>query len=104
MIRSCAGNTCLYAAASFSSDKSYYVLTCSGPDPTTVRIYDSDNNQIFSWQENETLRAKVSLIIKPVTFDLYVNVNGYDAKVRLRLPPQLDKDDLDTKYPMLVYT
>lgn len=83
---------------------SYYTLTCSGPDPTTVRIYDSSHNQIFSWQENETLRARISLVLEPVIKDFYVNVNGYDAKVKLRLPPQLDENDVDTKYPLLVYS
>ncbi|XP_046425716.1 venom dipeptidyl peptidase 4-like [Neodiprion fabricii] len=98
------GNNCLYAAASFSSDFSHYVVTCSGPDPVTVRVYNSSHEQVLSWQENETLRAKISLVLKPVIKDFYVTVNGYNAKVRLRLPPQLDESDTDTKYPMLVYT
>ncbi|XP_012252193.2 venom dipeptidyl peptidase 4 [Athalia rosae] len=98
-------NTCKYATASFSKDKSYYVLTCSGPDPATVRVYNStDHSQIYSWQENLALREKISLVLKPTVKDITVNINGYDARVRLRLPPNLDENDTKTKYPMLVET
>ncbi|XP_046746461.1 venom dipeptidyl peptidase 4-like [Diprion similis] len=98
------GNNCLYATASFSYDFSHYALTCSGPDPVTVRIYNSSHEQVLSWDDNEVLRASISHVLKPIIKDFYVTVNGYDAKVRLRLPPQFNESDTHTKYPMLVET
>lgn len=93
------GRQCKYADAKFSSDKSFYALTCSGPDPPNSVIYNSMGNQIFAWQSNEVLRTKLTHRLQPVMKDISVTVNGYKSDVKLFLPPGFDESE---KYPMLV--
>ncbi|XP_015601081.1 venom dipeptidyl peptidase 4 isoform X2 [Cephus cinctus] len=94
------GNNCTYATVRFSSDMSFYTLTCAGPDPTTARIYNSSHQQVYSWQENESLRERLKAKLQPTPLNLIITANGYGSKVRLLLPPQFDEND---SYPMMVY-
>ncbi|XP_012270205.1 venom dipeptidyl peptidase 4 isoform X2 [Orussus abietinus] len=93
------GNNCTYVSASFSRDKSHYSLTCLGPDPSTVRIYDSNHKLVTSWEENKPLREKLAARTQPTVKDLTVNINGYDCKVRLLLPPNFSKKK---SYPLIL--
>lgn len=93
------GNTCTYADAIFSPLRSYYVLTCQGPDPTFVSIFDTNHEKIHSWQDNRFLRRKLAGKEMPLIKKLNVLANGYESKVKLLLPHNFD----ETKtYPMLV--
>lgn len=94
------GNSCKYVSSvTFSKDFSRYVLTCSGPDPATVRIYDFENSELYTWSNNRQLRQMLAKRILPKQKDLYVESHGFDAKVRLLLPDDFDESK---KYPMLV--
>ncbi|KAK2581827.1 hypothetical protein KPH14_002294 [Odynerus spinipes] len=93
------GNFCTYADAIFSLLRSYYVLTCQGPDPVSVSIFNSDHQKVYTWQDNLSLRSKLAERELPLVKNLHVRVNGYESKVKLFLPHNFD----ETKsYPMLV--
>lgn len=94
------GNKCTYAGASFSKLKSYYALTCSGPDPPTTIIYNENHQPILTWKSNLMIRELLSRRLIPQQRDFNVTVNGYDSRVRLLLPPDFDENK---SYPLLVY-
>ncbi|XP_076290465.1 venom dipeptidyl peptidase 4 [Lasioglossum baleicum] len=93
------GNACTYAYPSFSSNASYYVVSCTGPNPTFVVVFDSSQNPLYSWEENRSLRRKLATRLQPLIQNLNVRVNGYDSKVRLYLPPDFDQTK---SYPLLI--
>ncbi|XP_058801834.1 venom dipeptidyl peptidase 4-like isoform X2 [Phymastichus coffea] len=95
------GNACRYAnSISFSTNLSHYVLTCAGPDPATIRVYDLDgSHELYTWSRNDRLREVLATRIMPKQMDLYIESHGFDAKVRMLVPPDLDKSK---KYPMLI--
>lgn len=100
------GVACTYAAASFSKDFSYYTITCSGPTPTYVRVYNSAGQKILDWEENTASRQKLEQYQKPHSQFLQIPVTGgYKAMVKLLLPPEINFDSPDPakKYPMIVY-
>ncbi|KAL6257404.1 hypothetical protein P5V15_010976 [Pogonomyrmex californicus] len=94
------GNRCAYATASFSLLRSYYSLICSGPDPATVTINDANHQPVLTWKLNEMVRTLLSRRLIPQRKDFNVTVNGYDARVRLLLPPDFDENET---YPLLVF-
>lgn len=93
------GNLCTYATASFSKRRSHYALTCSGPDPVSVTIFNANHSRLLLWEDNPELREKLAERTQPLTKNLYVKANGYYSNVRLLLPPDFD----ETKsYPLLI--
>nr|CAD7426094.1 unnamed protein product [Timema monikensis] len=79
------GNQCLY--------KDLVTNASSSGDDATVQV----------WESNEVFRESVSGRSYPDWYTTQVPVDGgFDATVRLWLPPGLDTSG-DTKYPMLVY-
>lgn len=94
-----AGNKCAYATASFSSLRSYYALTCSGPDPMTITINDENHQPVLTWKDYSFLRQLLSRRLMPQQRDFNITVNGYDSRVRLLLPPNFDENE---SYPLLV--
>lgn len=98
-VASFSGNTCTYSYAYFSPDSSYYVLACSGPDPTTISIFDADHRQLYTWEENLSLRRKLASRAQPLVKNLYVKANGYNSTVRLYLPHDFDERK---SYPLLI--
>lgn len=94
------GNKCTYATASFSSQRSYYSLICSGPDLTTVTINDENHQPVLTWNTNEKTRKLLSQRLAPQQKDFNITVNGYDSRVRLLLPPDFDENK---SYPLLVF-
>lgn len=93
------GNKCTYATASFSRLRSYYALTCSGPDPATITIMDRNHQPILIWKTNLLIRQLLSQRLMPQQRNFNITVNGYDSRVRLLLPPNFDENK---SYPLLV--
>ncbi|KAM0733934.1 Venom dipeptidyl peptidase 4 [Formica fusca] len=93
------GNKCTYATASFSRLRSYYALTCSGPDPATITIMDRNHQPILIWKTNLLIRQLLSQRLMPQQRNFNISVNGYDSRVRLLLPPNFDENK---SYPLLV--
>lgn len=86
-------------SVSFSTDFSHYALTCSGPDPSVIIIYDLEGRENFVWNANPELRAMLKAKVLPKQMDEIVTANGFDARVRLLLP---DDFDPNKKYPLLL--
>lgn len=100
------GNNCTYAAASFSKSFSNYALTCSGPDPTIVDIYESETDtKIRDWEHNTNLRTKIKNYDLPTEHFVRIAIPGtpYEAAVKLMLPKEIDFETPgDKKYPMII--
>ncbi|XP_018402470.1 PREDICTED: venom dipeptidyl peptidase 4-like [Cyphomyrmex costatus] len=94
------GNRCTYATASFSRQRSYYALTCSGPDPITVTINDNNHQPVLTWNTNKLVRILLSRRLMPQQRNFNITVNGYDCKVRLLLPPDFDESK---SYPLMLF-
>lgn len=110
-IKTPEGNDCTYASASFSRDFTYYVATCSGPDPSTAKIYkinlSSQANEVMTWEDNVDLRQRLALKDLPKTRIMRVAVDGgFSAAVKIQYPSEIDLDADSVvsgeKYPMLV--
>lgn len=98
-------DSCSYATTSFSRDMSYYVMTCSGPNPSFVKIFKTGAEEIMTWEENLALRTSLEQKIMPQVKTFFVDVGGgFKAAVKMQLPPQIDFEGKDetTKYPMQV--
>ncbi|KAG7311672.1 hypothetical protein JYU34_002725, partial [Plutella xylostella] len=100
------GGICSYASASLSRGGRYMSVTCSSPDePAAVYLFDALNERnLYTWETNAIVRERLAgkavqqKIITTVPLD-----NGHPAPVRLLLPPGLDVNDTNTKYPVMFY-
>lgn len=99
-VRTPEAHNCTYVGGvSFSTDFSHYALTCSGPDPSVIIIYDLEGRENFVWNANMDLREMLKGKLMPKIRDEVVNANGFDARVRLLMPPDFDPAK---KYPLLL--
>ncbi|KAK3915564.1 Venom dipeptidyl peptidase 4 [Frankliniella fusca] len=101
------GQDCTYAGALLSKDFTYGVLSCQGPDPAWYALYAVQGAgapvRLRMWEDNADLRARLATRLRPDFYDDWVPVEGgFRAKVRLYLPPGMDKSGA-TKYPLLVF-
>ncbi|XP_046609663.1 dipeptidyl peptidase 4 isoform X3 [Neodiprion virginianus] len=97
--------TCQYHNAVFSPGLDYFVLECLGPSIPTVALYKTtlpDPRFIGLLQNNTELRERVEKIALPQVKTFPVQISGgYNAQVRLHLPPGLREEEI-TRYPMVV--
>ncbi|XP_055640244.1 venom dipeptidyl peptidase 4 [Toxorhynchites rutilus septentrionalis] len=98
---------CNYASISFSTDYSHFAATCSGPTPAYMQIFrTADRQPLIDWEWNVALRNKLANYKKTQVKFIKVPVgDGFEASVRLYLPPEIDFEDLknnEDKYPMIV--
>ncbi|XP_024943721.1 prolyl endopeptidase FAP [Cephus cinctus] len=96
---------CQYHSAVFSPGLEYFVLECLGPGIPTVSLYKTEMPEprfIALLQNNTLLRERISKLALPQikTFPVQIS-GGYNAQVRLYLPPGLREDEI-TRYPMVV--
>ncbi|XP_052125310.1 venom dipeptidyl peptidase 4 [Frankliniella occidentalis] len=103
------GKDCTYGGALFSKKFTYGVLSCLGPDPAYYALYSVQGTPagkpalIRMWEDNADLRARLATRLRPDFYDDWVPVEGgFNARVRLYLPPGMDKSGA-TKYPLLVF-
>ncbi|KAI5632829.1 venom dipeptidyl peptidase 4 [Phthorimaea operculella] len=100
------GGNCSWVTASASLGGRYLTVTCSSIDePSAVFIIDPwTATVLYTWEDNAVVRQ--NLIGKQRPTSLIFNVpleNGFPAPVRLHLPPGLDMNDTNTKYPMIFH-
>lgn len=99
------GNKCTYVSASFSTDLSYYAMTCSGPDPAVVKIYRNGFTDELTWQRNDALRKRIEEYALPRIEIFNVPVEGgFEAAVKMLLPPEIDMENPEDndKHPLIV--
>ncbi|XP_036146942.1 dipeptidyl aminopeptidase-like protein 6 isoform X3 [Monomorium pharaonis] len=97
---------CQYHHAIFPpADFKYFVLECLGPGIPTVGLYKMElgiPRLIATLQNNTLLREKIGNIALPQVKTFPVQISGgYNAQVRLHLPPGLREDEI-TRYPLVV--
>ncbi|XP_050457297.1 inactive dipeptidyl peptidase 10 isoform X1 [Cataglyphis hispanica] len=97
---------CQYHNAIFpSKGLDYFVLECLGPGIPTVALYKTEMPMprlIMILQNNTLLRERVASIALPQVKTFPVQISGgYNAQVRLHLPPGLREDEI-TRYPLVV--
>ncbi|XP_053209557.1 dipeptidyl peptidase 4-like isoform X2 [Panonychus citri] len=96
-------NDCLYSRAFFNEDASAYILSCLGPGiPRTELRITKSNSLVTTLQPNDALREKADELLLPKVKLLQVPIEGgYNASVKLLLPPGLREDEI-TKYPLVI--
>ncbi|XP_076160555.1 dipeptidyl peptidase 10 isoform X2 [Ptiloglossa arizonensis] len=97
---------CQYHNAIFPpGSTNYFVLECYGPSIPTVALYKTEipmPRLIYVLQNNTLLREKVANLALPQVKTFPVQISGgYNAQVRLHLPPGLREDEI-TRYPLIV--
>ncbi|KAL0116963.1 hypothetical protein PUN28_010084 [Cardiocondyla obscurior] len=97
---------CQYHNAIFpSADFEYFILECLGPGIPTVALYKMEMSLprlVTTLQNNTLLRERIGSIALPQVKTFPVQISGgYNAQVRLHLPPGLREDEI-TRYPLVV--
>lgn len=97
-------NNCLYNRVHMSSQFSYFVLECLGPDTPSVYLVDSSlAKKIFILNDGNEMAELLSEIAMPQikTFSVEIK-NGFHAQVRLFLPPVVNEEE-DEIYPLILH-
>lgn len=103
--RTVYGNTfCLHNDATFSTNGTYYILNCAGPDVPEISFHSRDNGLQFLWEDNRRIQIAMQRILeKPGKIFQEVELPyGYKAQVMLILPPELNYNK-NVKYPLVVH-
>ncbi|KAJ2944624.1 hypothetical protein O0L34_g3977 [Tuta absoluta] len=98
------GGQCSWVAATASLGGRYLTITCSSIDePSAVFIVDPWNTTVlYTWEDNGQVRQNLTDKQRPTSLIFNVPLeNGFPAPVRLHLPPGLDMNDTNTKYPLI---
>ncbi|KAK9510889.1 hypothetical protein O3M35_005573 [Rhynocoris fuscipes] len=94
--------SCLYHNVIFSPNSAYYILECLGPGLPTISLHQADGTKLTTLQNNTKLYDKISKVALPQIKTFPVEISGgYQAQVRLFLPPGLKEGEI-TKYPLLL--
>ncbi|CAK9813213.1 Inactive dipeptidyl peptidase 10 [Anthophora plagiata] len=97
---------CQYHNAIFPTvGTDYFILECYGPSIPTVTLYKTKfpmPRLIYVLQNNTLLRERVAKLALPQVKTFPVQISGgYNAQVKLHLPPGLREDEI-TRYPLIV--
>lgn len=97
-------NNCLYNRVHMSSDFSYYVLECLGPDSPSVYLVDSSSGKkILILNLGAELAESVKELAMPQVKTFSVEIkDGLHAQVRLFLPPSA-KEDEEVSFPLILH-
>lgn len=92
---------CKYNSAYFSTDGTYYRLSCSGPGLPLYTLRDSRGAgaEIRVLEDNELLASILQNIAMPSVTHGTLKISGFDLWYQLILPPNFDKTK---KYPLLI--
>ncbi|XP_018328752.1 inactive dipeptidyl peptidase 10 isoform X2 [Agrilus planipennis] len=96
---------CLYHNVIFSPGATYFVIECLGPNVPNSKLYKTSIPKpklLLTLQDNSQLVKRISKMAQPQikTFPVQIS-GGYQAHVRLFLPPGLREDEI-TRYPLVV--
>lgn len=97
-------NNCLYNRVHMSSDFSYYVLECLGPESPSIYLVDSKiAKKIFIINHGAELAENVKELSMPQVKTFSVEIkDGFHAQVRLFLPPAA-KEDEEVSFPLILH-
>lgn len=97
-------NNCLYNKVYFSTEYSYYVQECLGPDSPSIYLVETvTNTKILVLNDGDALRNRLAQLAIPQirTFDVEIR-HGFHAQVRLFLPPGM-KEEEDISFPLILH-
>lgn len=97
-------NNCLYNRAHMSTDFSYYVQECLGPETPSIYLVDSLlAKKIFIINSGAELAQNVLELALPQVKTFSVEIrDGFQAQVRLLLPP-MAKEDEEVSFPLILH-
>jgi hypothetical protein len=97
---------CQYHNVVFSPGLNYYALECLGPGVPRVQLYATRGTTpklLATLQNNTQLIERASKMALPQVKTFPVQISGgYNAQVRLHLPPGLREEEI-TRYPLVVH-
>lgn len=95
--------SCLYNNIRLSDRFTYFIQECLGPTiPTTFIVKTSTRARLYTLDDGRYLRDKLEPIAVPNIKKFSVVIkNGFEAQVKLYLPPMLNEDE-DLAYPLIV--
>lgn len=95
--------SCLYNNIRLSDRFTYFIQECLGPTiPTTFVVNTATRARLFTLDDGQYLREKLEPIAVPTIKKFSVVIkNGFEAQVKLYLPPMLNEDE-DLAYPLIV--
>ncbi|XP_059485201.1 inactive dipeptidyl peptidase 10-like isoform X3 [Neocloeon triangulifer] len=95
---------CLYSNAYFSPTARFYVHECLGPEPPVVWLVDAASNlRVALLDDHPSLRNTLATLALPriKTFEVEIE-GGYQAQVRLFLPPGLREYE-EMSFPLVLH-
>uniref|UniRef100_A0A646QBZ2 Venom dipeptidyl peptidase 4 n=1 Tax=Hemiscolopendra marginata TaxID=943146 RepID=A0A646QBZ2_9MYRI len=94
---------CLYVNTKFSVENSYFILECLGPGVPKIFLFSTRNNKTrVELNSNSVLEEFILTKAMPQIRTFRVPLSsGYEAHVRLYLPPGL-RDEEITTYPLII--
>lgn len=97
-------NNCLYNKIYFSSNFTYYVQECLGPDSPSIYLVETSSNQkIFTLNSGDMLRRRLAQLALPQMRTIDVEIrHGFHAQVRLFLPPGM-KEEEEVSFPLILH-
>lgn len=97
--------SCLFNKVHIGPQHRFYIQECLGPDPPTSFIIDlKTNRKIMTWNDGLEISQYLSKFAIPTIKKFGVLVkNGFEAQVKLYLPPNLDEEQ-DIAYPLILNT
>ncbi|XP_061571893.1 dipeptidyl peptidase 4-like [Cololabis saira] len=91
---------CEYNLAYFSSNASYYRLSCNGPGiPYHALMDTTTNSQLRALEENTAYAQNIDQIAMPTTRRETIKLDKYNLWYQMTLPPGFDESK---KYPLLI--
>ncbi|KAK6616843.1 hypothetical protein RUM43_014984 [Polyplax serrata] len=97
---------CLFSKVYFSSvyNPKYYILECLGPDVPSIAIYEVFTNSMVTLLDGNTeLRYMLNSMAAPQVRKFQVELeSGYQAQVRLLLPPGLREHE-EVNFPLILH-
>lgn len=97
-------NNCLYNKIYFSTNYTYYVQECLGPDSPSIYLVETSSNQkVFTLNNGDLLRNRLSQLAVPQMRTIDVEIrHGFHAQVRLFLPPGM-KEEEEISFPLILH-
>lgn len=91
---------CLYNSALFSTNASFYRMSCSGPGiPYHALMDNSNNKEQYILEDNADFSSLISSVRMPTMKRGTIKIDGFDLWYQMFLPPGFDKSK---KYPLLI--
>lgn len=97
--------SCLYNNIQLSHRYSYFIQECLGPNvPKTFVIDTATNKRVLVLDDGAHLTTILDQIAQPIIKKFIVGIqNGFEAQVKLYLPPMLNEEE-DIAYPLVLHT